>query len=291
MDGPFRGYVADLVDLLHCSGEGAHHRGDGHVHALAHRDLVLIGVAEVEGQLQLLVVDQGGHHGALGHVLVDLELLHVLELTRKGGPDRQVGGILLEVRQVLVEVLHLLLGGLHRVLSGLAEDGVEGLARRDGLAGSDEHLLHGAAGVEGDGGGLLGLGGAAAGHLALDGAEEGGLGEDLPLLAAGAEQESVECKAAGRQQGEHNGQNDQVFDHLFLFPAAVGLDRRPRSRLCGCGRGLGGLRCGDLWHFKFLLRFLPGRHKVRCEPVQHVHYMPRAAGWQLHKNYNFLRLS
>lgn len=68
--------------------------------------------------------------------------------------------------------------------------------------------------------------------LALDGAEEGGLGEDLPLLAAGAEQESVEGKAAGRQQGEHNGQNDQVFDHLFLFPAAVGLDRRPAGVVC-----------------------------------------------------------
>lgn len=78
----------------------------------------------------------------------------------------------------------------------------------------------------------LALGGAAAGHLALDGAEEGGLGEDLPLLAAGAEQESVEGKAAGRQQGEHNGQNDQVFDHLFLFPAAVGLDPEAAGVVC-----------------------------------------------------------
>ena len=174
MDGPLRGDEADLVDLLHLAGVGLHHRGDGHLDALAHRDVLLVGVAEVEGQLQLLVVDQGGHLGALGHILVGLEFLHILELAGEGGPDGEVVGLLQQSFHLVVQVVQLVLGLL-------AADGVQGLAGGDLVPRCHKDLLHHAPGGEGDGGGLLGRGVAASADLALDGAEGDGRGLDLAV--------------------------------------------------------------------------------------------------------------
>lgn len=53
VNGSLGGDVADLVDLFHRSGEVGHHRGDGDIDRLAGADLPLVGIAEVQGELQL----------------------------------------------------------------------------------------------------------------------------------------------------------------------------------------------------------------------------------------------
>ena len=171
MDRALGGDITDLVDFLHRTGKGAHHGGDRDLNALTHLDLVFIGVAEVEGEFQLLVVDQGGHSGALGDILVALERLHILQLAGEGGADRKVGGLVLKVGHVLVQLIQIFLGGVYQVLSVLAEDGVQGLTRGDSITGGDIDLTDGTSGGQRDSGGFLGGGGAAAGYGALDRAD------------------------------------------------------------------------------------------------------------------------
>ena len=242
VDRPLGGDEADLVDFLHSAGVGAHDGGDGHLDGLAGADLIFIGVAEVQGELQLLVVDQGGHRGLLGHLLVGLELLHVDELAGEGGPDGEVVGVLQQGGHLLIQVVHLGLGLGHLVLGLLAEDGVQGLARGDRVAGGDKDLLHRAAGGEGDGGGFLGLGVAAAGNLALDGAVLDGLGLDLAAGAVLLGQKAVEQKAA-RRQSHHNRAGNNRLAHLALVELRLGPARRR-----GRGRGWSGLGNSHFWH-------------------------------------------
>ena len=156
IDRALGGDVADLVDLLHRAGEGGHHGGDGDGGALAHRDVVFVGVAEVQGELEPLVVGQGADGLALADLLVGLELGDLHQLPGEGGPDRQVVGLFHQVGHVLLQVIHLLLGGGHGILGLLAADGVERLAHGDSVAGGHQDLLHGAALGQGNGGRLLG---------------------------------------------------------------------------------------------------------------------------------------
>ena len=158
MDGSFRGYVADLVDLLHPSLKGAHNSGDGHLDRLAGVDLFLIGVAEVKGQLQLLIVHQSSHWGGLTHLVVDMELLDLLKLPGEGGPHRQVGGLFLQVGHILQQIIQFLLGVRHSILGCLTVNGVQGIAGHDSLAASDKDLLHRTALGQGNGSRFLGLG-------------------------------------------------------------------------------------------------------------------------------------
>ena len=250
VDGPLGGDVAHLVDVVHIAAEVAHHSGDGHGDGLALFDVVLIGVAEVQRQLQLFVVDDGGHRGALGHVLVGLKILHVHQLAGEGGPDGEVGHVLLQVGHVLLQIGEGLAGVVHLVLGGLAVDGVEGLPRRHRVAPGHQHLLHRAALGQGDGRRLLGLGGAAAGHGALDAADGGGLGVNFPQVAAAGIQKAVQGKAAAQTYRCGHGQGDQPLGHFLLlrpllFQRGLALGR---SRSGSRGLGLDG---GHLCHSKY----------------------------------------
>ena len=245
MDGALGGDEADLVDLLHRAGVGLHHRGHRHLHALAHIDLVFIGVAEIEGELQLLVVDQGGDLLSGGHVLVGLELLHVLELAGKGGPDGEVVGLLQQVLHLRIQVVQLILGLL-------AADGVQGLTGSNRIARVHKHLFHRTAGGEGNGGGLLGHGVAAAGDLALDGAEghRGGLNLAVYLLLF--VQKPIEEHTAHGQSRHH----DQGNYHVSCLSGVALLGGEfflwSRGLLARAGLLLRYLHF-HFWHFVFLL--------------------------------------
>ena len=262
VDGPLGGDVAHLMNFVHIAIEVAHHSGDRHGDGLALFDAVFIGIAEIQGQLQLLVVDDGGHGGALGHVLVGLKILHVHQLAGEGGPDGEVGHVLLQVGHVLLQIGEGLAGVVHLVLGGLAVDGVEGLARRHRVAASHQHLLHGAALGQGDGRRLLGLGGAAAGHGALDAADGGGLGVNFPQVAAAGIQKAVQGKAAAQTYRCGHGQGDQPLGHFLLlrpllFQRGLALGR---SRSGSRGLGLDG---GHLCHSKY-----PPSTVLRIQSVQ-----------------------
>ena len=191
LDRPFGGDVTDLVDLLHGAGKVLHHRSEAHRDALAHGNAVFIGIAEIEGELQLLVVDQGGHFGAAAHRLVDAEILYVDQLTGKGRFYGQVGGLLLELGQLLIQGIYLFLGVGHGFFSGLAVNGVEGLSGSDHVARRYKEFPHRAALAEGDGRRLLGFGVAAAADGTLDGADLGGHGVNFSLLHRCGTQEKI----------------------------------------------------------------------------------------------------
>ena len=175
------------MDLIHPAGEGAHHGGDRDLNRLPLIDAVLIGIAEVEGEFELFVVDQGGYRGARGDLLLGLKGLHLSELAREGGAEGEVGGLLLEVGHILLQGVHPLLGVGYLVLSRLAEDAVQGLAGGDSLAGIDKDFLDRAALGQGDSRRLLGLGRTAARYPALQGANLSGLGQNFSRLIVGRE--------------------------------------------------------------------------------------------------------
>ena len=244
MDGALGGDVADLVDLLHGAGEGAHHRGDGDGDGLALLDVVFIGVAEVEGQLQLLVVDQGGHGGVAGDLLVGGEFLHVGELAGEGSPDGEVGGLLRQVLHVLLQGFHLLTGGGHLFLGSLTINGVQGLTGGDHVAGGDKDLLNGAAGGQGDGRRLLGLGVALTGGGAGDGAEVGHSGLHLGIHRVFVGEKAHQEEQTHCRQKHDYTQDDKVFGraHPALFHGGLG-------RVLGRG----GLRNSNFCHDMILL--------------------------------------
>ena len=105
-----------------------------------------MGIAEVQGQLQLFVIDQGSHSLSLGDVLVRVEVLHAEQLAGEGGTDGEVIGVLQQGLHILVQAVQLLLSGGDLVLGALAVNGVEGLSSGDGVSGGHKDLTHGASG-------------------------------------------------------------------------------------------------------------------------------------------------
>ena len=206
-----------------------------------------MGIAEVQGQLQLFVIDQGSHSLSLGDVLVRVEVLHAEQLAGEGGTDGEVIGVLQQGLHILVQAVQLLLSGGDLVLGALAVNGVEGLSSGDGVSGGHKDLTHGASGGQGDRGVLLCFGVAAAGGLALDRAVVGH--HSLHLCPGGVVlgQKAVQEVAAHRQRGGGDGCDGDAA-HLLFAGGLLGLSRGGRR---GCG--VAGLGESGVWHKSILL--------------------------------------
>ena len=218
------------MNLFHPSGKGAHHRRNRDIHRLPHPDVALIGVAEVEGQLQLPVVDQGGHLGPCAQLLIRFKLLDLLELAGKGSPDGEVVHLFLQVGQVFIQIVQLFLGLLQIVSGGLAVDGVQLLAGKNSLAHRDKDLLHRSCGVQGDGRRLLGYSVAIALDHALDGVDAGHVGQRLAGALVLPEDQIPHSKATSPYDSQQHTQGDEAFDQLLLAPPRRLLHRGPGGR-------------------------------------------------------------
>ncbi|MPM76632.1 hypothetical protein SDC9_123631 [bioreactor metagenome] len=157
---------------MYC-GDGAgdipHQRGNGHVGALSHTDVALIGVAVILLKLHRAVIHQRGHLCAFTDVLAHVQLHDVLQLPGERRGQIQARDILLHGAKLLLIAVHILPGLLHSGTGRLGIDDEERRSRRNLLALGDENLLHGAGGGQGDGLALLGFGNTAALHGGGDG--------------------------------------------------------------------------------------------------------------------------
>ena len=238
MGGALGGDKAHLVDLLHLAGDGRHDGGDGDLRGLTHLDVALIGVAVVQGEAQLGVVNQGGDGVALVDGVAHLEVGHLPQVARVGGGNAQLRDLVIDGLELLVAVVHRLLGLGHRVAGGGVVHAVELLARGHLVALLDEELQNGARAGR-DGGGVLGFGGAAALHHGLDGAPGDEVGHDLAL---GAVLPEYKVPHQHNERDGDGGDNENSRDRLA--PALAFL-----LRPSGGGRGRG--RRGHHWGLLF----------------------------------------
>ena len=252
MDGPLGGDKAHLVDLLHGAVPLAHDGGDGDLGGLAHVDLILVGIAVVEGQPQLGVVDQLGDGGSLAHRVPHLNIGHLPQVAGVGGGDVELGHLLVDGLQLLLAVVHGLLSIGHRVTGDGVVHAVELLPGGDLVALLDKELQNGAR-AGGDGGGVLGLGEAVALHRGLDRAavDRGGHGVAQRRGVPEYKVPHQDNQRDGHRSGHNDSGNGLAASFvLFLGPLGGGrLHRRGEHRgllFCHNPSSLG-------WHCLFQL--------------------------------------
>ena len=247
MGGTLRRDKADLVDLLHRTGAAAHDGGDGDLGSLPHLDAVLIGIAVIEGDAQLGVVDDGGDGVALVHRISRLQVGHLPQVAGMRGLDGQLPDLFIDRLELLLAVVHRLLGSLDGLPGRGVVHAVEGLALGDLVTLLHIELQNGT-GTRCNSGRFVGLGHAAAFHLHLDGPQLNGVGHGFTQSSLILPEHKV--PQSKDNSGNHRRGNEQAHDQLDLTAALFlsGAGRRPSRRRLA--------RSGPLEHRRLLIRHI-----------------------------------
>ena len=244
MGGTLRGDKADLVDLLHRSGAGVHDGGNGDLSGLPHLDLVLVGVAVIEGQPQLGVVDNGGDGVALSDGVSHLQAGHLPQVAAVGRLDGELSDLVVHRLQILLGVVHALLGGGDRLPGGSIVHFVEGLTRLHLVALLDIELQD-LARSRGDAGGIAGLGHAGTLDHGLDGPSLYKVGHDRAQVLGFPKDEIPQHHG---HSNHHRGGNQNTGDEFAFTPPFF------LFRPFGCSRSRAAGLDGLLHHGRLLIR-------------------------------------